>query len=95
LERSDVCYQCPSCGSDNCEERDRCITCLDCGAQFKVWMVKEGNKPCERCGGTGKLEIDIGVKPCHACCGSGLDVIAKSKKTLDYLANYTEKQVDD
>jgi hypothetical protein len=40
-----MCYQCPVCGSTNCEERDRCITCLDCSTQFKVWMVKEGRKP--------------------------------------------------
>lgn len=46
-----------------------------------------GKVRCERCGGTGRLETDIGVKPCHACCGTGLDVIAKSKKTMDYLAD--------
>ena len=49
-----------------------------------------GNKPCERCRGSGKLETNRGVRMCHACCGTGLDVIAKSKKTLSYLAGEKE-----
>jgi hypothetical protein len=36
-----MCYQCPNCGSTNCEEKDRCITCLDCSTQFRIYPMKE------------------------------------------------------
>ncbi|QLJ52528.1 MAG: hypothetical protein Sv326_0427 [Candidatus Fermentimicrarchaeum limneticum] len=32
-----MCYSCPKCGSDNCEEKDRLVRCLDCGTGFRVY----------------------------------------------------------
>jgi hypothetical protein len=36
-----MCYQCPVCSSKNCEEKDKLITCLDCGTSFRVYEMKE------------------------------------------------------
>jgi len=81
-------YKCPECGSERLEEKDKLITCLDCRARFRMYQKDTGSKRCERCGGAGKLETDIGVRECHACCGTGT-------KPMQNDMNYCNKTVND
>jgi hypothetical protein len=65
--------ECPECGRDI---SSRAVSCPGCGCPIE---------PCERCGGTGKIQVDnragyllsledpVLIKQCPACRGTGVD----------------------